>query len=127
VTDFYGAAGEHFTLEVGPVTRPDTGAAVDLSLANTHMWFVAKHRRSDGDSEIVFEKTEAGGISLNLPVTAGKNMATVTVAPGDLQAIVDADKPDILHWDAWLKEPDNRESRVDYGFLKLSVPVKRVT
>jgi hypothetical protein len=126
VTDFYGAAGEHFTLEVGPITRPDTSAPVDLSLANTKLWFVAKRKRTDADPP-VFEKTEAAGIVLNSPVTAGKNMATVTVAPADLQAIVDAGRPDILHWDCWLKEPDARESRADYGFLKLSIPAKRTT
>lgn len=119
-----------FTLSGAPsgMTGGATGyvnrvAAVDLSAADTMMRFSAKESL-DAVSAYVAKDSDAGaglgGITLNDPSTARKNLATLTIDPADTSAL---DESTDFYFDVWLEEPDGRMTRIDRGIWKIGAAV----
>lgn len=105
----------------GTVTRV---AAVDLTVVGTEMVFTAKRHLQDADADAVVTKTsvDAGGIQLNQPATARKNLATITIDPADTDALLDSED---FYFDVQLAESGGRVTRVDRGVWKVGAAVTR--
>jgi hypothetical protein len=117
--------GDSFTIEVGPVA--DTEDPVDLTLANTQMWFTAKRKTAVADADAVIRlgspTTGLTGITLNLPASDDDNMATITV-PVDVTAVLPPARTELVY-DVQLLEPSGRKTTVATGNLTVLADVTR--
>ena len=96
--------------ETGTVTRL---SPVDLTLSSTLVVFAAKETYQGG---YFLQKTAA----LNIPSSARKNRATVTIDPTDTESIALSTD---YYFDVWLTEPDGRKTRLDRGTWKVGAAV----
>jgi len=95
--------GEDRSFFAGPFMQEDgfgVEQPVDLLAGGTKMWFTVKAHLSDTDLQAIIAKTEAAGITLDLPVTPENNFATIEVNAVDWPA--DYPGP-ILYYDIQLK------------------------
>lgn len=103
VQDIVLPHGEDRAFFAGPFVQEDAFGVdqpVDLTAAGTKMWFTVKQNLADADVDAILQKTEAAGITLDLPNTADNNWASIEVAAADWP--VDHPGP-ILYYDIQLK------------------------
>lgn len=95
--------GEDRNFFAGPFVQEDgfgVDQPVDLLQAGTKMWFTLKLALEDADVDAILQKTEADGITFDLPVTAENNLATIEVNAADWPV---AYPGPILYYDIQLK------------------------
>ena len=99
---------------------------VDLTLANTVVWFSAKRHLSDPDVLSFLVKGNVAplyGVTLNQPSSTRKNLATVTIPAQDTAGVLDSED---FYFDVQLQEPGGRVTRLDHGIWKVEASVTRL-
>lgn len=134
MSDFEIAAGETLIIDFGPVqtvndsTVPPTVTAVNLRIAGNKLRFVAKPSKADADAAAIIDLAFQVGVTENngiaVPVAGSNNNGTITIGGATTAALYDNAR--YLPWELWLYEASSaRDSRIDYGTIKLGRPVLR--
>lgn len=97
-----------------------TVAGVDLTEANTVIWFTGKLDPGDVDGLAVWQKTvNNGGI-----VITGPTSAIATLDPADTAALPD---DTIVHYDVQVKTPQGRVQTAFEGTISFDVDITQAT
>jgi hypothetical protein len=106
---------------VARFTVTHDGAAVDLTVAGTKVWFTAKRRKGDAYADAVITKTwVAGGISDGISIEgAAHNVARVQIDAADTLALTASTQ---LEWDCTLENAGGRVT-VAQGTLRVPLSV----
>lgn len=128
-THFEVPQGDTVKLAVGPilVKNPATKveSPIDLTEPGMVLRFMAKLDKGDADVDAKISKSHGvpagpGGISPDVPTTAEKNWATVTIDPAETDALA---APVTLFYDVQLVEPDGTKTTVRRGTIDVQADV----
>jgi len=101
-----------------------TLSAALLDLTAYTIWCTGKYRRSDADSDAVFEKTVGDGITLLTQSGLTKGGFTVTIDPADTSGL---NYKTTLEYDVQVKDASGHIYTADSGTIVVSLDVTRAT